>query len=152
MQALPVGGVCMFPEAPSLTRSPVLCTPHPEPGFYANVPASYLSDSSEEESGESESKSSPNVFEPPYHGTGPCRLRVTNPDPESGEEEEGSEPTPSRPIANSQPRDGGQGSSPCSALFLFQDTHPQAHSSVLDRFFRNRANRKLELAAQRARK
>jgi len=151
MQALPVGGVCMFPEAPFLSP-PVLRIPHPEPGFYANAPASYLSDSSDEESGESESKSSPNGFEPPYHGTGPCRLCVTNPDPESGEGEEGPEPTPSRPIANSQPHDGGQGSSPCSALFLFQDTHTEADSSVLNRFFRDRANRELKSPAQRARK
>lgn len=148
MQALPVGGVCTFLEAPTLPHSPIPCISHPEPGFYANIPASYLSDSSDEESGESESKFSPNGFEPPYHGTGPCRLCVTNPDPESGEE---GEPTPSQSIANNQPDYGEQGSSSCSTLFLFQDTRPEADFSVPNRFFRDRANRKLKCAAQRAR-
>ncbi|PUU81242.1 hypothetical protein B9Z19DRAFT_1122416 [Tuber borchii] len=147
MQTLPVGGVCMFLEAPSLPPSPVPCIPHPEPGFYANIPVSYLSDSSDEESGESESKFSPNDFEPPYHGTGPCRLCVTNPDPEL-EEEEG-EPTPGQSIANNQPDDGEQGSSSCSTLFLFPDTRPGADFFVPNRFFRDRANRKLKGAVQR---
>ncbi|KAG0637436.1 hypothetical protein HOY80DRAFT_1083886 [Tuber brumale] len=154
MQVLLVEVVCTFPDAPGHPPSPpssAPCIPRPGPWIYANVPALYRSDPrSEEESGASEPRSGLNGFEPPCHSTGSGTLFVTNPDPEPEEGREESEPTPNRSIANSQPGGGEHGSSPCDSLFLFQDTHPENDSPTLSQFFRDRANRRLKRAAQRA--